>query len=203
VRVHAVSGVFRSAASNEIRIHVNVPVPPSPPASLLGLVDGSTLALAWTNTYEGGAPTSLLLQVGGSLSALLPLGLVDRFDFSGVPPGTYTLSLLAQNAGGTSGPSNAVTLTFPGACSGPPLRPAYVLAYRSGNTVWIDWQPARSGPAPTGYVVHVTGAFVGSLPTTARSMSGVVAPGSYTLTVSATNPCGESLATEPQTVVVP
>ena len=63
------------------------------------------------------------------------MGLVERFDFTGVPPGTYTLSLLAQNAGGTSGPSNAVTLTLPGACPGPPLRPAYVLAYRSGNTV--------------------------------------------------------------------
>ena len=31
VRVHALNGAVRSAASNEIRIHVNVPAPPSAP----------------------------------------------------------------------------------------------------------------------------------------------------------------------------
>jgi hypothetical protein len=34
-------------------------------------------------------------------------------------------------------------------------------------------------------------------------MSGAVGPGSYTLTVAATNACGTSAASLPQTVVVP
>jgi hypothetical protein len=203
VRVHALNGAVRSAASNEVQIHVNVPVAPSAPADLLGLVNGSTLALAWSNTYTGGAPTSLVLDVTGAVVTSLPLGLNDSFSFAGVPDGTYTLALRAQNAGGSSPSSNAVTLTFPGPCTGPPLTPTNLLAYRVSNTVFVDWAPAASGPAPTGYRLDVTGAFVGSFATAARAMSGTVGPGSYTLSVVATNPCGASAGTAPQTVVVP
>jgi hypothetical protein len=184
-------------------VHVNVPVAPSAPADLLGLVNGSTLALAWSNTYTGGAPTSLVLDVTGAVVTSLPLGLNDSFSFAGVPDGTYTLALRAQNAGGSSPSSNAVTLTFPGPCSGPPLTPTNLLAYRVGNTVFVDWAPAASGPAPTGYRLDVTGSFAGSYATPARAMSGTVGPGSYTLRVVATNPCGVSAPTASQTVVVP
>jgi hypothetical protein len=203
VRLHAVNGTMRSAASNEIRIHVNVPVVPSAPANLLGLVNGSSLALAWTNTYAGGAPTSLVLDVTGALTTSVPLGLSDSFAFAGVPDGTYTLALRAQNGSGASAASNAVTLTFPGACTGAPQTPANVRAYRVGNTVFIDWAPAPSGPAPTGYVLSVTGSYVGAIPTSGRALSGTVGPGSYILTVAAANACGASAASAPQTVVVP
>jgi probable HAF family extracellular repeat protein len=203
VRIHALNGAFRSGASNEIQIHVNVPVAPSPPAQLLGLVSGSTLALAWTNTYAGGTPTSLVLDVTGSIVTALPMGMGDSFSFAGVPAGTYTLSLRAQNAAGTSPPSNAVTLIFPGVCSGPPLVPTAVLAYRVGSTVFVDWAPGASGPAPSGYVLQVTGSFVGSIPTSGRAGSGTVGPGSYTVSVVATNACGASAASSAQTVVVP
>jgi hypothetical protein len=123
-----VTGAFRSAASNEIRIDVGVPVAPSAPANLLGLVNGSTLSLAWTNTYAGGAPSSLVLDVSGSLVTSLPLGFGDHVSFASVPGETYALTLRAQNAGVTSPPSNAVTLRIPGPCSGPALAPAGVLA---------------------------------------------------------------------------
>jgi hypothetical protein len=102
VRMHALSGAVRSAASNEVRIHVNVPVAPSAPANLLGLVNGSSLTLAWTNTYSGGAPASLVLDVTGSLATSIPLGLSEGFTFAGVPDGTYTLALRAQNCSGRS-----------------------------------------------------------------------------------------------------
>lgn len=203
VRVHALNGVVRSEASNEIRIHVNVPIPPSAPANLLGLVDGSTVALAWINTYAGGAPDSLVLDVTGALTTSLPLGFGDSFSFAGVPQGTYTLSLRARNAAGTSPSSNTVPLTFPAPCSGPPLTPTNVVAYRVGITIFIDWAPATSGPAPMGYVLDVTGSFDGNFPTASRAMSGAVGPGSYTLNVVATNSCGVSPPTVPQTVVVP
>jgi hypothetical protein len=202
-RVHGLNGAARSAASNEIRLHINVPVAPSAPANLLGMVNGSALSLVWTNTYAGGGPTSLVLDVTGSIAASLPVGLADRFDFAGVPDGTYTLALRAQNAGGSSPASNAVTLTFPGPCSGPPETPVGVRAYRVGNTVFVDWSPAPGGPAPAQYVLSVTGAFVGSFTTSGRALSGTVAPGSYTVTVAAGNVCGTSAASSPHTVVVP
>jgi len=202
-RVHALNGAYRSAASNEIFLHVNVPVPPSPPENLLAMVNGSNLALAWLNTHEGGAPSAFVLDVTGSIVTSLSLPFGESFSFAGAPPGTYTLALRAVNAGGSSRPSNPVTVTFPLPCTGPPLAPTTMFAYRVDRTVYVDWAPAASGPAPTSYVLHVSGAWNGSLPTAGRALSGTVAPGPYTLSVAALNECGESPDTPQQTVIVP
>ena len=127
----------------------------------------------------------------------------DTFAFNGVPPGTYTLSLRALNAAGVSVSSNPITLTFPGACSGPPLAPENFVAYRTGNTIRVMWDPAASGPAPTAYLLNVTGALTASIPTPTRALSGGVGPGNYSLSVVAVNPCGNSAPTPAQVVVVP
>lgn len=204
VRLHATGPGGRSAASNEIQIHVNTGAAPSAPADLLGLVDGSSLALAWRNTFSGGAPASLMLDISGTTSLTVPMGLTDTFSFAGVPPGGYTLAVRALNASGIAGPpSNAVTLTFPGGCSGAPETPTNLLAYRIGNTIHVIWDPPTGGPSPTGYLLHVAGAFVGSFPTASRSLSGAVGAGIYGLSVSATNGCGASAATPVQVVAVP
>jgi hypothetical protein len=72
-----------------------------------------------------------------------------------------------------------------------------------GNTIYVVWDPPASGPAPTQYVLTVSGAFNLSVPTTARALSGAVGPGSYGLSVVASNACGSSAATAVQTVTVP
>jgi Tol biopolymer transport system component len=203
LRVHALNGAFRSAASNEVRIHVNVPVAPSAPANVLGLVNGATLTLAWRNTYEGGTPSSIVLDVTGAITMTVSLGLGETVTVGGVPPGTYTLRLRAQNTAGSSPPSNAVTLTFPGPCSGPPATPAGMVAYHVGSTVFVAWSPGASGPAPTAYVLIVTGSYTGSVATSGRTLSGAVGPGTYTVNVVAVNACGVSAGTSPQTMVVP
>ena len=202
VRVHAVNASETSGASNEIRIYVNVPEPPSSPVGLVGMVNGDAIGLAWRNTFAGGAPSSVTLDVTGSLSGSVPLGLTDKVSFPGVPGGTYTLTVRETNATGTSAPSNAVTLTLPGPCSGAPLAPINFLAYKVGNTVHLVWDPAESGAAPTSYIVNVTGSFVGSFPTTARSISGGAPPGTYTLTVTGVNDCGSATTSE-QTITIP
>ena len=166
-------------------------------------MNGSTLALAWKNTFGGGPPTSLILDVTGSLSGSFSLPLEDSATFGGVPAGTYTLSVRATNGGGTSSASNAVVLTVPVACSGAPLTPTNFLAYKISNTIYVVWEPAATGPAPTSYTLNVTGSYVGSIPTTARSLSGTVGPGSYGLSVAAANACGSSPATAVQTVTIP
>ena len=168
------------------------------------MANGSSIALAWRNTFAGGEPGGVVLDVSGSLNASLPLGLTDSFQFNGVPGGTYTLSVRAVNAAGTSPPSNAIILTFPSpTCSGAPLPPSEFLAYRLGNTIHVVWQPAATGSAPTSYVLIVTGSFNSTLGTPGRTLSGTVGPGSYTLSVAAANACGMSAATSVQTVVVP
>ncbi len=120
-----------------------------------------------------------------------------------VPAGTYALSVRAANATGVSAASNAVTLTFPGPCSGVPATPTNFLATKNGNLISVSWGLPASGPAPTAYTLTVQGAFSGSLQTASRAISGAVGTGSYVLSVAANNPCGTGAATATQTVIVP
>lgn len=191
-----------SAASNEVQVAVNVAMPPATPTLLTGNAVGGRLQLAWTNPPGGGAPTAMLLHVTGALSLTIPLPPGQTFSYPAVPPGTFTFATSAQNAAGTSPASNAVTLTFPGTCAAP-APPTNFQATRSGNRVTVSWDSPASGGAPDTYTLQVTGAFTGSFATTDRMLSGMVGPGSYTLAVSSTNPCGTSALTAPQTVVVP
>ena len=203
VRVHGVNGAARSAASNEIRIFVNVPVPPSAPDNLLATVNGDAVSLAWRNTFAGGAPTSLVLDIQGPPNGSVQLPLTETYTLAGLPPGTYAFSVRAVNDAGTSFPATTIGLSFPGNCSGPPQIPTDALAYKVGSTLHFVWEPPAGGPAPTGYLVIVTGSFVGALPTSARAISGAPGPGSYTLSVQATNACGASAGSPPQTLAIP
>jgi hypothetical protein len=202
-RIQAVANGQVSAPSNEVRVFVGTATPPSAPANLLGTVVGQSLALSWRTTFEGAAPTQMWLDVTGSATGTLPIGPGETFSFSPVPSGSYTLSVRAANASGTSAPSAPITLTFPSACSGVPLAPAGFLAYRVGRRVSVVWEPGASGPAPTGFLLSVTGSLAADVPTTGRTLSGDVPAGTYHLSVRATNACGSSPLTPAQTVVVP
>jgi len=203
VRMYALGNGGRSAASNERRLYVEVPVAPSPPAGVVSVVNGSAVSLAWRNTYDGGAPTQIALEVSGTLAGVIPLGAVDTFGAVGVPPGSYSLRVWAANAAGVGAPAAPVVVSVPGTCPGVPAPPADFLAYRLGRTISVVWDPPASGPAPTAYVLSVTGAFVGRLTTPQRSLSGLVGPGSYTLSVAGINACGTGAAAAAQTLVVP
>jgi hypothetical protein len=203
VRARTVVGTELSAPSNEIRIFVNMAVPPSPPANLLANVNGSSIDLAWINTFAGGSPDSLILDVVGAVSGSLPVGRTDHVSFNGVPAGTYNVSVRAANASGASASSNDVTITIPGVCLDAPLPPENFLAYRIGSTVHAIWEPGSSGSAPTSFLLHVTGSATVDVPISTRSVSGVVGPGVYNLSLQAINSCGASASTPVQTVVVP
>ncbi len=142
----------------------------------------------------------------------MPLG--ERIDFYGVPPGTYRLRLRAANDAGVSSPGltayngysadvRPLTFTFPTGCSGAPHAPTRLLAYASGSTIYVVWEPPVIGWAATEYVLNVSGSFVGSYATTSRALKGAVGPGTYNLSVAARNPCGVSPLTAAQVVTVP
>ncbi len=203
LRMHTITGAGTSGPSNEIRVFINTPTPPSAPTNLLAMVNGSNLSLAWKNTFTGGAPTSMILDATGSLTGSVPLPLGDNVSFGGVPPGTYTISMRAANAAGASGSSNTVTVTIPSACTGAPLTPINFLTFKVGSTLSLFWDPAATGAAPTGFQLNVTGAFTGGIPLPGRSIGGSVPPGTYNFTVQATNPCGASAPTGVQSITVP
>jgi hypothetical protein len=202
-RLRTASGTSISGNSNEIQLHVGVPVPPSTPVGLTGLVDGSTLGLSWINTFDGGAPTGTLIDVSGSFVGSVPVGPAGTFAFPGVPGGTYTFQLRSTNAGGSSPPTPPLTLTFPDSCTGVPGTPTDFLFYRVGSTVTVVFDPAATGPATSSFLLNVSGAFVGTIPLGTREISAPVGPGSYTVSVAGVNACGTSVATPSQTVVVP
>lgn len=204
LRVRTLTANGPSVASNEILVHVSVPVAPSPPANLLGMASGSQLTLSWTSTFTGGQPTAAVLDVSGAVSASLPLSGVESFSFPGVPPGTYTFAVRQTGAGGSSLASTPVTLTFPGSgCAGAPQVPANFLAFKSTGSLYLSWDPPVSGPAVTGYLLNVSGSFVGSLPMAARQFSVPAPPGSFTLSIAPFNACGTGTATAGRTVNFP
>jgi hypothetical protein len=203
VRVHTISNGAKSRASSEIRIYLGVPAGPTAPTNLLGVVNGTALGLSWRNTFGGGAPTSVMLDVTGGVTTSLNIGLAEQFTFSGVPGGTYRFSVRGINAAGTSGSSNSVTLTFPSNCSGSPSTPVNFSATKSGNVITLIWQPSTTGTASTLYQLNVTGAYSGTISTTNRSLSSPVGPGTYNIRVRAVNSCGNSSYTAFQTVTVP
>ncbi len=203
IRMRGQLGSDTSAVSNEVPLFVNVPVTPSAPSSLTGLVNSSTLDLSWKNTFGGGAPSGMVLDVTGSATVSLPMGVTDRFSFTPVPGGSYTFRVLETNGGGASPASDPVTLTFPGGCTGAPETPRNFLGYHIGSTVYVIWDPPASGAAPTSYLLDVSGAFTGQFPTTGRALNGNAGPGSYTVRVQSVNACGASPFTAAQTVTIP
>ena len=176
---------------------------PSAPAHLLAMVNGSQLALSWTNTTGGGPPAGMVLNVTGSAHASFALPPGEMFSVDGVPPGTYTLTMSAFNGHGVSAPSNAVTVTVPAACSGAPDAPRDLQASTSGNQVTVAWLPPAAGPAATIYGLLVSGSWSGAIPVTSRALTGTVGPGTYTISVVAANPCGVGAATAPRVVTIP
>jgi hypothetical protein len=109
IRMHGQLGSDKSPASNEVPLHVNVPVTPSAPARLTGLANGGALELTWKNTFGGGPPTGTVLDVTGSFVGSLPMGPVERFSFNPVPGGSYTFRLRETNVGGSSAASDPLT----------------------------------------------------------------------------------------------
>ena len=205
VRVHALSASGRSAASNEIRIFVNTSLPqtPSAPTNLLGLADGSNLALSWKTASAGGAATSLVLDVSGALTTSVPVPPGETVSFASVPAGTYTIAVRAVNGTGTSAASSPVTLTFPSVCPGPPQAPTNLEVSRTGSQLSVSWDPPSAGPAASSYILKVTGALSLALPMATRSIAGAVPPGTYHLSVLAVNSCGSGSETATHTVSVP
>lgn len=201
VRVRAIADGLISAPSDEIPVHINVPVPPSAPGALLASVNGSVLGLSWQIPYGGGAPLGMVLDVTGSAAASIPLPVSGVALFSGAPSGAYTLSVRALNGAGSSPPSPPVAIGIPASCAGALLPPTHPLFYTVGRTVHGLWEPPASGTAATGYLLDVAG--FGLLPMAGRRFSIDAPSGTYSVAVRATNPCGLGPPTAFTTIVVP
>jgi hypothetical protein len=116
-RVFAINADGPSAPSADAQFTTGVScVAPSPPRDFVFAVAGGHVTLAWTPPATGSAPMSYVVEAGtgAGLANLLvastgPLTAVG----TPAPPGTYFVRIRAQNACGTSSPSNEQIVTVP------------------------------------------------------------------------------------------
>ena len=169
------------------------------------------MVLNWRNTFGGGEPTGITVDVtqNGARVASIPLPVVTTWSYDTVPAGTFGFTVRATNASGTSGSSNSVTLTFPLTGCSAPGTPASLSVTASGRTLNANWPAPASGTAQTRYVVEArlrinsgTTTPLGTFRVPGTTVSSPVGPGRYEVRVRSENICGTSSATGWQAVTV-
>ena len=183
---------------------------PGAPGGLAVNVTGTTATLTWTPPQSGGAPSGYVLLAGVTPGFTAPLASLplaapaNSLTIPGVPVGTFYVRLVAQNAGGTSAPSNEVVLTVAGASA--PGAPT-LSASATGSTVNVSWSPGGGG-APASYTLSASatpgGAPIVSVPLGGSSIAFANVPsGTYYLRLTASNGAGTSAPSNEVSVTVP
>ncbi|MCC7177525.1 MAG: hypothetical protein IT177_03960 [Acidobacteria bacterium] len=129
-RLRAVHDGVPTAASEEIEVVVGTLRRPSAPEAVAALAIGSDVTVTWRNTYQGGAPQDVLLEVTGALRDAIAVPASGEVRFSGVPSGAYGVTLRARNTAGASEASPPVTVVV------------------DGGTVEVVQTPGQSPDAP-------------------------------------------------------
>lgn len=210
VQASNASGTGPESAAVTVTVPTTTP-PPGNPTNLVVSVASNAATFTWGAPTSGGPATGYLFAAGTSPSFAVPLAVVPlpaaprSFSVTGIPPGTFYVRLLAQNAGGTSGASNEVTLSVAGALA--PGAPTLNAPTVSGTTVGLSWS-AGGGGAPTSYVIAAASS-PGGAPFTTATFGGTsisipgVPRGTYFLRLVAVNAAGTSAASNEITLVVP
>lgn len=213
VRVRAQTAAGLSTASNEIQIATGQAAPPLAPQSLLATVQGTAIALQWTENPNGPVIGAYYLLAGSAPGltdiGVLPLPATARTFTAVAPPGTYFVRIAAVNAAGIGAPSNEATLVAQAGTCTIPATPTGAVASQSSRRITFGWAAPTSGAIPTTYQIQVGTASslsnVGTFPVAGNvfAVSGLVNPGPYFLRVAAVNACGASATTSDVSVTVP
>ncbi|MCC7127019.1 MAG: DUF1800 family protein [Acidobacteria bacterium] len=211
VRLRTVSNGTLSRPSSEVRVYVGGTSGPTAPRQLTAYGNGNSVVLNWRNTFAGGEPTGITIDVAqnGARVASIPMPVTDRWDYNAVPPGTFAFTVRATNVSGTSGSSNSVTLTFPlSGCTAPGVPTAFSLT-GNGRSVAAYWIAPASGTTPTHYTVEAqirrgtsgsTFDPLGMFAVTGTAIGSPIGPGRYRVRVRSENICGSSGYTQYRTV---
>jgi hypothetical protein len=175
------------------------------PTVIAGTPAGSTAVVNWTSPYVNGSPvTSYQVTLGGQTQTVTPP--TQGVTFTGLAAGTYTATVVAVSAAGSS--TSVASDPFVAAGSSTvPAAPAKPTATAGPGSIAVSWTPpANGGSAITGYKVY---AIPASGPTiqqnvaaSATSVTVNVPAGTYTVKVRATNVNGDSPDSPPSDPVV-
>jgi hypothetical protein len=194
------------------------PVAPSAPTGVTATAGNGTAQVSWTAPNDGNSPITSYSVTPATGSTTLPPTVITgnppatSATISGLTNGvTYTFTVTATNAVGTSpasAPSNAVTPAAPTA----PGTPTGVIATPGNAAATVTWTaPGSGGSAITSYTVtpylagvaQATTSVTGSPPATTATVTGLTNGSSYTFTVTATNAVGTGKPSSPSNAVTP
>lgn len=154
-----------SGARPVVRVITAGAAAPGPPSNLIYHGDqGGVVNLAWTPSATGDLVATYVIEAGSAtglanLASFATNSTLPNFHASGVANGRYYVRVRAQNAGGTSAPSNEVLVVVGGissTCTSPPNPPAGLTASVSGGTVLLRWRLTGGAcGAATSYLVQV------------------------------------------------
>ncbi len=184
--------------------------PPSAPTGLVvNVATGSTASLNWIAPANHGSPiSSYLVQWGTSGIWQSELVGYTRVTIALASPGTYFLTVLAQNAAGDGPPSSSVCATSGNTA---PCPPTITGASGGGggfqSSPSVSWSPPTQlgGSAIVAYTINWSGPSTGSQTAGGTATSAGLplrTAGTYSVVVSATNATGTSRPSEPATLTV-
>ncbi|NNE94853.1 MAG: PKD domain-containing protein, partial [Acidimicrobiales bacterium] len=184
-----------SAAGSSAPFTVDPPIgTPGAPENATASVDGQTVNVSWTPPSDNGGDPAITYEI--TLGGQTPQSTTGTSaSFSNVPPGTYSATITASNLAGEGGSAqtNSVTVNAP---ADVPAAPGDLTVTPAGLGVAVSWStPADNGSPITSYTVTLNGSAstFGSSPASYATL----APGSYTVTVAATNGVGTGPAAGP------
>lgn len=210
VRLRAQNLFGTSAPTAERSVTVGACSPPLPPASFTGTSNDTVVNAQWTppaSGVVGGYQIHAGSAPGAANIAILPFAATVTSLAASVPYGTYYARAYTTNVCGISAPSAELTLVVQ-PCAAAPAAPTALVGSVSGGVVGVSWT-APAGVAPTSYTIVVGSAPGGSdvlvypTGTTATSVAAPAPRATYYVRVLATNPCGQSGASNEVVVVVP
>jgi hypothetical protein len=187
VSVVAMNGV---AASPSLSGSFTMASVPSPPASLSAVGGVGSVTVTWT--APGGSVTGYQVTLTpGNVVRNLGAGSLSTV-YTGLANGTtYTASVVAINASGSSAAATAIATTT----AAPGMPGPVSLTVNGNSSIGVSWS-AASG-SPTSYTVTAqpgNWSLVVAAPATAATLSGLSAGTTYTVSVVASNGAGSSAA---------
>jgi hypothetical protein len=179
--------------------------PPGPMAQPQVVLDGNVASVSWAAPQSGGPVGAYLINAAFN-GAVVPgspfnVGTMTSISVGPLGAGTYSISITASNAAGSS-TSPTTTFTIVGGAA--PGTPTLAVPIISGNTVSFLWSGVPNATGYELYVVIQASGQVLTLPVGNQTsfVATLVPPGSYVVSVRATNIYGASAWSASQTAVV-
>jgi hypothetical protein len=115
---------------------------------------GDTLVTSWATPATGGVPAGSTVTAtptagGTTLTATVAGGATTATISAVAPATTYSIGVTSTNAGGTSAPSDPITITTVPASTVPGIPTGVSATWASNTSILVRWSAPTPGDSPT------------------------------------------------------